>query len=335
MNLTPPETWLGPKVDLHVHLRGTITPKIARQLASRNHVILSERLFSGDGFAWDGFKGFLETYDAIGSVVRSGEDVHFLASEYLSASASAGALYVEFMISPRHSEHNGIPFAEQISAISAAACAASATHGIMTGVVVTCVRHHGPQEAINLAMEIDKAYDPILVGFGMAGDEHQFETNEFGDAFNIAKSMGLGLTAHAGEWRADTVLPAMENLSCTRIGHGICSSDDKAVLDKLCKRGVALEICLSSNDQLGAASLSDHPLKRLLDAGCIITLATDDPGYFQTSIAKEYELARRHFNLAECDLFKITENGVNAAFCDQDTKKHLLSKIAAWKTLHR
>lgn len=317
-------------VDLHTHLRGTIEPEIAARLASRHKVILPSALLAANGgYRWRGFDEFLQAYDSIGHVIRAPEDLHFLAKNYLVRCAADGTIYVEFMLSPSHSAKNGIPYGEQISAVAKAISDAKSICGIEARLIVTCVRHQEPSEAIELAELIAENPHPIVVGFGLTGNELLFDVSEFSGAFMVAREVGLGLTAHTGEWApAKSVLRSVEVLGLTRVGHGIKAAEDYKVLSDLSERGIGFEVCLSSNVALRLCStFADHPLPKLIAAGCKVSLATDDPAYFKTSPANEYQLAADKLGLTYTRLRQITIDAINMAFCDQETKDTLLQKV--------
>jgi adenosine deaminase len=317
-------------VDLHVHLRGTIQPETARHLAAKNGAKLPRKLFRPDGaYRWSNFSEFLHVYNAIGSVIRSAADLEIIAEQYLLASARTGTIYVEFMLSPGHLASVGIPYEEQVVAVAAAADRAKASCGIECRLIATCVRHHGPQAAIDAAKLVAACPHPIVVGLGLTGDERRHEAREFKPAFDLARDAGLKLTAHAGEFRgADSVLDSLQHLQLDRIGHGVRSVESPSVLDQLCLRGIALEICLTSNVSLGlVANLDMHPFELLRGAGCVVTLGTDDPAYFETSAAREYFLAQQTFGLSARTLKEITYQAISAAFCDEVTKTILRRKM--------
>lgn len=319
-----------PSLDLHVHLRGTIDHEIAFELAKRNGVHLAKSYFSQEGtYAWSTFGEFLTIYDQIGRVVRKAEDLHLLATSYLNRVASMGTIYVEFMLSPAHSAENGIPIAAQLEAMTSAFADAHKQNGIEGGLIITCVRHRGPEEAISVAEDVVANMGSSILGFGLTGNERLYDAVEFRGAFQIAEEAGLGLTAHTGEWGdAASVLHTVEKLNLSRVGHGIRAIEDRHVIEKLLDRDVGFEVCLSSNLALKACnSYKEHPLLRMIDAGCRVSLATDDPAFFCTTPTTEYEIARKFFGLSREQLQQISMNSVDMAFCDEKTKSKLRGKI--------
>ena len=314
-------------IDLHVHLRGTINPAAARLIADRNRLTLPLDIFDEDHtrYSWSNFTEFLQTYDKVGSVICNAADLEWIAEKYLLESAREGVLYVEFMLSPFHLIAAGIPYEDQLSAVSAASDRARESSGIECRLIPTCVRHHGPEIALKVAELVTSYQHPIVVGFGMTGDERRYNAADFVDAFRLAKDAGLKLTAHAGEFRgAESVEESVKKLYLDRVGHGVRSIESPHVIDMLQGSRVGLEVCISSNVALGLySSAQEHPFEQLRKAGCLVTLATDDPAYFATSPQNEYLIAANAFSLSEVDCKQITLNAIDAAFCDDETKVRL------------
>ena len=177
------------------------------------------------------------------------------------------------------------------------------------------IRHFGADHAMQVA-EIAAGYvDDGVVSFGIGGDEERGPAGWFTDVYRFARAKGLRLTAHAGETAGPESVWAALRLGAERIGHGIRAVDDPALVRHLRDESIALEICISSNVATGAVpSLRAHPVRRLYDAGVPITLNTDDPGLFGTTLEKEYNLAAREFGFSERELAQIAENGFRYAF---------------------
>jgi adenosine deaminase len=317
-------------IDLHVHLRGTLDPDMARNLAVKNCVELSGELFHPDGnYRWRSPAEFLRVYDSVGRVIRTPSDLQTVAQIYLMAVGYEGTIYVEFMLSPGHLSAAGIGYEEQLFAVTAAADRARACCGIESRLIATCVRHHGPKAAVEVAKLVTEHPHPMVVGFGLTGDERQFEAADFSEAFDIARDAGLKLTAHAGEFCGPhNILDSIRYLRLDRIGHGIRAVESTEALQELRLRGIELEVCLTSNLKLGIVkNIGEHPFEHLRAAGCAVTLATDDPAYFNTSPAREYLLARQTFGLSARSLKQITNRAISAAFCDEVTKTRLRRKL--------
>ena len=315
-------------IDLHVHLRGTITPIAARRLARRNNLALPEGLISGSSYQWHDFSSFLSAYDAVASVVTTGRDYEEVAYEYLKKANQDRTIYVEFMISPRSSRQTGIQFTDQLVAIDAAADRALEDFGIECRVIATAVRHLGPTIAIESARAAEKCTSRRLVGFGLTGDERRFDAAQFQEAFRIASNAGLKTTAHAGEYRdAHSVLETAEKLSLHRIGHGTKAASCPNTLESLSKLKISIEVCITSNLRLGVVDfLGAHPVRIFDSQECSFAIGTDDPAFFGTTAAKEYALVKQI--CSNFDDYSISKAAIDAAFCDEGTKSRLRAKLS-------
>ncbi len=180
-----------------------------------------------------------------------------------------------------------------IEAIAEGIYRARQATGIEGRIVVTGVRHVGV-EAVEQAARLTVAHPhPLVTGFGMAGDERMGRVQDFKRAFDIARDGGLHLTVHAGEFGgADSVRDALDHLKVSRIGHGVRSIEDPDLVRRLADEAIVLEICPASNVVLEVyRDIASHPFPRLEQAGCVVTLSSDDPPHFHTSLENEYEIA--------------------------------------------
>ncbi len=319
-----------PKAELHCHLEGAAPPGLVRRLAARNGVRLPEALFTADGkFAWTNFSDFLDAYDMASSCLRTPRDYRDVTCRYLAACAAEGAVYVEVFSSPDHAAAMGLDYDGHIEGIVAGIDDAARNHGIVGRIIVTCIRHLGPERAVEIVRAMTAAPHPYVVGFGMAGDEAAYALADFVQAFAAAADAGFACTVHAGEMMgAASVREAIDRLPVARIGHGVRAAEDPALVDELARRGIVLEICPGSNFAIGLYDGYDsHPLPRLMAAGCRVTLNSDDPPYFGTSIGAEYARAAEGFGLSRKQLLAITRTAIEGAFADDATKAALLARI--------
>lgn len=322
----------GPKAELHVHLEGTATPDLVRRLAAGHGLTLPPDLFADDGrFRWTDFLQFLRAYDMAASAVRTAEDYRLVTADYLARCAAEGAVYVEVMASPDHAAAVGLAYDGLVDGIAAGIAEARAATGIEARIVMVCLRHLGPEPAVAVARRVAAAPHPLVTGFGMAGDEAVGRAADFAPAFAIAAGAGLACTAHAGEvCGADSVRDAIRALPLARIGHGVRAVEDPDLVREIVDRGLVLEVCPVSNVATGVfPSLAAHPLRRLVAAGVAVTLNSDDPPYFDTSIGREYAEAARHAGLGPAELLAVTRTALSAAFVDEGTRAALLARVAA------
>jgi len=321
-----------PKAELHVHLEGTAGPDLVRRLAARHGVRLPDGLFTADGaFHWTDFRHFLRAYDMAAGVVRTAEDYREVTRDYLLRCAAEGTIYVEVMASPDHAAAAGLDLAGMVDGVAAGIDEARAATGIEARVILVCLRHGGPDRALAVARAAARLRHPLVTGFGMAGDEAVGHPREFAPAFRTAAEAGLGCTVHAGEaCGADSVRAALAELPVRRLGHGVRAAEDPALVDALAARGTVLEVCPTSNvATLVYPDYAGHPLRRLKDAGVRVTLNSDDPPYFGTTIGREYAVAAAHFGFTPDELRAATRTAVEAAFVDEPTRAALRTRVAA------
>jgi adenosine deaminase len=318
-----------PKAELHVHLEGTAPPDLIRRLAERNDMPVPDGVFdTPERFAYTDFLDFLRTYDLAASVIRTGDDYRDVTYEYLAGCARDGALYVELTASPDHAALVGLSDEEHLDGIARGIDDARAEFGIEGRVLISCVRNFGVDQALRVARYAAELPHPYVVGFSMAGDEENFPAADYAEPFEIAAAAGLGCTIHAGEWAgADSVRAALE-LPVTRIGHGVRAIEDAALVEELAEREIVLECCPTSNVVLGAfPTYEDHPLPRLRAAGVKVTLGSDDPPYFGASIGGEYAVCTERFGYDDEELRDITRTALEAAFCEETLKNHLIRRL--------
>ena len=320
-----------PKAELHVHLEGTATPALVRRLAARHGTRVPPGTIEDDRFAWRDFLDFLATYDRVASVIRTAEDYRDVTRAYLAACAAEEAVYVELTASPDHAAAAGLPYRDMVAGIAEGIDAAREATGVESRIQLTAVRNLGPERAEAIAATAAAAPHPYVTGFGLAGDEAGFPPGPFARAFRIAHEAGLGLTVHAGEWAGPASVRAALDLPVpvTRLGHGVRAVEDPALVDELAARGTVLEVCPTSNVVLGAyPSYAEHPFPVLRAAGVRLTLGSDDPPYWGTSIGGEYAVAAREWGLDDAALVALTETAVRAAFVPEELRTALLMRIS-------
>ena len=318
-----------PKAELHVHLEGTAPPALIRRLAERNDLPVPDGVFDGpDRFAYTDFLDFLKTYDRAASVIRTAEDYRDVTYEYLAGCALQGAVYVELIVSPDHAATVRLDPPEHLDAIARGIDDARSDHGIEARILVTAIRDLGGDRAVRTARYAASRPHPYVVGFQMAGDEANFPATDFKEAFDIAAEAGLGCTVHAGEWAGPESVRAALELPVTRIGHGVRSIEDPALVEELAAREIVLECCPTSNVVLDLfPSYEDHPLPALAQAGVKVTLASDDPPYFGASIGGEYAICRKWYGFDDDRLRAITRTAIEAAFCEETLKQSLMLRV--------
>ena len=324
-----------PKVELHSHLEGTIKPELAKQIAKRNAAPLDNNLFDDNqSYAWSDFASFLTAYDSVSSCLKNGEDYRDITYEYLKDCASENVIYAETFISPDHATECGISYDDMISGIASGIDDAERDFGIVGRIIVTCVRHLGPEQGLNVVQTMVDNPHPYVVGFGMGGDENAFTIEEYAPVYNIAANAGYACTVHAGEiCGPDSVWDAINYLPISRIGHGVKSVYDEKLISELINRKIHLEICPGSNLALSLfPNWESHPLLTIMNKGISISLNSDDPPFFNTTVGKEYQNSAKNFNLNVEDLKQISLMAMEASFADIKTKSRLIEEIKKFQS---
>ena len=319
-----------PKVELHLHLEGAAPPAFIRGLAREKNIDISRIFTPSGGYAYRDFWHFLEVYEAACTTLQSPEDFHRLTLAVLEERARDGVIYAETFLSPDFCGGGDVAaWREYLHAIAEAAAQAERTMGITLRGIVTAIRHFGPEKSRATARCAAETAGGFLTGFGIAGDEKALHPRDFTWAFDCAREAGLRLTAHAGEWGGpESVRDALDHLRPERIGHGVRAIEDLALVDRLAEDRIVLECCPGSNVFLGIyPGFAAHPVARLRDREVIVTLSTDDPPFFDTTLTREYEALAGAFGWTEADFRAINADAARAAFCDEATRDRILKTI--------
>lgn len=318
-----------PVAELHCHIEATVSPDDAKRIAARHGLDISSVFDETGAYRWKTFGEFLHVYDAVSEVLRTPEDYFEITAHYFDRMAAKGVIYGELIVSPAHAARFGVSYGALMDAVASAMREAEAENSLTGRIIVTAVRHYGPDHALDVARAAAASPHPYVTGFGMAGDEASGEARDFKPAFDLAREAGLRRTIHAGEILGpESVWQAIELFDVARIGHGVRAIDDPRLIETLKARDVTLEVCPTSNVAIGLyPSIAEHPVRKLADAGLKITLNSDDPAFFDTDPAEEYARAAEAHGFSRGDLMQFTRNAVDAAFCDDETKARLVKML--------
>jgi aminodeoxyfutalosine deaminase len=295
-----------PKAELHLHLEGSLEPETLAELDPALDSAAARARYE-----YADFHEFIQAYIwAIGHL-RTPEHYSLAARRLLERLERQNVRYAEITLSVGVMLKRGQNFAEIFDALAAEAGRAR----VKVRWILDAVRQWGAGPAAEVLRLAADRRGRGVVAFGIGGDEAAGPVEWFGGLMREAREAGLRLTIHAGEAAgADSVRNAVR-LGAERIGHGIRAAEDPALLTELAERAVPLEVCISSNVATRVvASLGEHPLRRIYDAGVPIVLGTDDPAMFHTTLEREYELARNEFGFTDRELCNIVENGFRHAF---------------------
>jgi adenosine deaminase len=320
-----------PKAELHLHLEGAAPPAFVRGLAREKSVDISGIFDAAGNYAFDDFWHFLKVYEAATSVLTTPEDYRRLTRAVLEESAASGVVYSETFLSPDFCGGGDVAaWRDYLAAIREAADEAERRGGPTLRGIVTCIRHFGPDQAKAVATCAAETAGDWLCGFGIAGDERKGKLSDFAWAFDCAREAGLRLTVHAGEWNGpDEVRDALA-VGAERIGHGVRAATDLALVDELAERGTVLEVCPGSNIALGLyPGWRAHPIGMLHDRGVKVTVSTDDPPFFRTTMEREFARLAEAFDWDEGVFAKLNRTAMEAAFCDAATRDRILKTLEA------
>ena len=325
-----------PKAELHLHLEGSIRPQTAVELAARHgdQITMAE---VEARYQYADFLGFIDAFKWVSSYLRDPQDYALITRKLLAELVRQNVVYAEITLSVgvmlRRMQNVEANFAAILEAAGS-----MLFHQIRTSWIFDAARQFGPDAALQTARWATKLHRFGVVAFGMGGDELAFPTADFRPAFDWARAEGLRSVCHAGETGGpDLVRQAVDIFGAERIGHGIAVIHDPALAETLRLRRVVLENCPTSNWATGAlakqlgkfeASLADHPLKHLLEAGSHITLSTDDPAMFHTDLSTEYSRAAS-LGLTDRQLLQLAETSFHAAFLPAAEKRQFLDEFHA------
>jgi len=324
-----PEHVAVPKAELHCHIEGAAPPSLVLRLAEKYAVDVSPVISPQGKYIWSDFTGFLKAYDLASSVFRTPQDYGLLTETYFRMLAAEGAIYGEVFISPDHARAAGLSYRSYVEGLAAGIERAKIDTGIEGRMIPVGVRHFGAAAVERVAKEVIGSPHPMVTGFGLAGDEREGHPANFAKAFRMAGDAGLGLTAHAGEFGGpESVVAALEFLRVRRIGHGVRAIEDTNLVKRLVDENITLEVCPGSNISLGVYPvLRFHPVNMLRREGVKITLNSDDPPFFGTTLGKEYGSTAATFGWGAEDQIAFTRNAIDAAFCDEAAKTRLRVRL--------
>lgn len=316
-----------PKVELHHHIEGAAPPAFVRGLASEKGLDVSDIFDPSGAYEYADFLQFLNVYEQAVRPLQTPGDYARLTRAVLEEAAAHNVVYLETFVSPDFCGGGDVgAWKEYVHAIREAAAEVPETD---LRIVVTAVRHFGPDKARAAARCAQEAAGDFVTGFGIGGDENAGHLSDFAYAFDAAREAGLRLTAHAGEWGGPrSVRDAIEHLKVERIGHGVRAVEDPKLVEYLAAAGIVLEVCPQSNVALGVyPSTRAHPIEKLRDAGVTVTVSTDDPPFFHTTMTKEFEELATAFHWGVDDFRRLGLTAADAAFCDPDTRAALKKRL--------
>ena len=322
-----------PKAELHLHIEGTLEPELAFALAERNGVGLpfadAEALRAA--YAFTDLQSFLDLYYRLMAVLRTESDFTELADAYLRRARADGVRHAEIFFDPQAHTARGVPFATVVNGLHAALSTSRERHGVSTGLIMCFLRDEPAESALATLREAEPHLGKIIA-VGLDSAEVGNPPAKFAAVFERARELGLRAVAHAGEeGPADYVREALDVLKAERIDHGIRSLEDPELVERLRRERVPLTVCPFSNVRLRAVDhLGFHPLRRMLEAGLVATVNSDDPAYFGGYVEENFEGVEAALELTEDQLLTLARNSFEAAFLDEETRAGYLAELDAY-----
>lgn len=334
-----------PKVELHLHLDGSVRPTTLWELLQerRRHEAPAVKTFEHlqnetDVRRWievgddcRSLAEYLARFELPLAVMQDYESIERIAYELVEDVARENVRYAEVRFAPILHTRNGLSMARAVEATRAGLRRAERTFGVRTGIIACCMRHVDPRDNVAMVKEITPFVGDGVVAVDLAGDEAAFPAELHREAFQLAKEAGFALTVHAGEARgAGEMRYAIDVLGADRIGHGVRLEDDPALMETVIDRGISLDMCPSSNVQTKAVpTLGEHPLRRYFDAGVRITINTDNRTVSATTLSREYERIVAELGCSIADVRRMIEYAAETAFLPDDEKRQLIAEVSA------
>jgi adenosine deaminase len=322
-----------PKAELHIHLEGSVRPATLLALAARNGIALpfADETELRDFYRFRDFDHFLAVYDLICDTIHTPDDLALMAYELGAAAVAQQIRYMEVTFTTCGRLRRGLALDDQLAGVRAGAAQAEREFGVLMQFIPDVVAENTVEEAWTLARWAVKQQGNGVCALGLAGREGGRDAAALASIFTYARDAGLPRTLHAGEMVGpESIWDALTTLHADRIGHGVRVVEDPKLLELLYAMQVPLEICPTSNVRLGLyTEIAAHPVATLWRAGLFLTVNTDDPPMFNTTLTDEYRALAAVHGFTADDLKELSLNAVRAAFLPAAEKQAMLDAFEA------
>lgn len=319
-----------PKAELHVHIEGTFEPAQIFEFAARNGVTLP---YAGvkalqDAYQFTDLQSFLNLYYAAMAALRTERDFEELTTAYLQRAQAQGVKHAEIFFDPQAHLARGIAFETVLDGLWAALARSEADFDITTGLIM-CFLRDQPADSAMQTLELAIPHRDRIIGVGLDSAELGNPPSKFQAVFDRARAEEFLTVAHAGEeGPPEYIWQALDLLKVSRVDHGVRCMEDAALVDRLARSRIPLTVCPLSNLRLRVvASLQDHPLKRMLQAGLLATCNSDDPAYFGGYVADNFAAVRSALAMSDDELVTLARNSFEASFIDEGTKRRYVAQV--------
>jgi adenosine deaminase/aminodeoxyfutalosine deaminase len=318
-----------PKAELHLHLEGAVTPATLLELR-RRHSDATTLAETEALYRYSDFPSFLMAFKEVSAHLRGPDDYELAAYRLMQQLKDENVLHAEVYVAVGVCLFRKQDFAAIFEGLERGRARGARDFGVSLLWIFDATRHFGVEAAQNV-FELAVHYrDRHVVGVGIGGDEQKAPPELFRGVYAYAEDHGLRLTAHAGETAPPESVWGALNLRAERIGHGYTAARDADLVEELAQRQIPVEICITSNVRTGVCkSVSEHPVRNFFDQGVMVTLNTDDPALFRTSLAREYQLAQDTFGFTDEHLRELARNSFEASFLPAEKKLELLGLFDA------
>jgi adenosine deaminase len=319
-----------PKAELHLHLEGTLEPELLLELGRRNGVALpcSSAEECRAQYRFSDLQHFLTIYYAGVAVLVTERDFHDLTAAYVRRVAADGARHVEVFFDPQSHVARGVPFDAVVGGMASALRSGESESGVSWRLIMCFLRDRPATEAMEM-LELAMPHRDVIAGVGLDSSEIGHPPEEFAAVYERARAAGFIAVAHAGEEGPPAyITEALDVLGARRIDHGVAAIDDPDLQRRLADDRIPLTMCPLSNLELQVTpDLTKHPLKRLLDAGVVVTVNSDDPAYFGGYLLDNYLAAQQALGLSHGDLAQLARNSITASLLPPERKAELIVEI--------
>lgn len=332
-----------PKAELHLHLEGSVEAATLAELSRRHNTPLPTEnnrydvTGSGDElteddvrrlYSYKNFTGFMLAFKAVTERLRTAEDYELVTYRLMQRLRQQNVLHAEVYVSVGVIHWRGQEFEPIFEGMERGRERGQRDFGVSLLWIFDAVRHFGPEAAADVFDLAARLRERNVVGIGIGGDERRGPAEWFRELYKKAAGRGLRLTAHAGETTGPESVWGALNMGVERIGHGLSIARDPELMEVLAHKQVPVEVCMCSNLRTGVCpQLSEHPVRRFFDEGLMITLNTDDPAMFQSSLCREYEIAEQEFGFTQDQLRELARNSFEASFLPVEKKLRFLQQI--------
>jgi len=322
-----------PKAELHIHIEGSLEPEMMLALSRRNDVALPYASVEAvqEAYRFTKLQDFLDLYYRGMSVLIEGQDFYDLAMAYLRRAAAQNVRHCEIFFDPQGHTERGVAFKTVIDGLWRALRDGERTFGI-TSALILCFLRHLDEASAERTLDEALPWRDRIIGVGLDSSEKGHPPAKFQRVFTRARSLGLLAVAHAGEeGPPDYVREALDLLQVKRIDHGNRALEDPALVARLAAERMPLTVCPLSNHRLRVVTdMKAHPLRRMLRAGLMITVNSDDPAYFGGYVTENFLAMQQALDLTREEIVTIARNGFLAAFCDEATRQRHLQAFDAF-----